>query len=720
MNKGTAMTQQESEVMIKELSKVFDVVRLLDEETLETGNITDVTDAEGFPCKCYSFWKKGNNCKNCTSREAFRKKNEQLKLEYLDANIYQVISKYVEIDGKPYVMELINQMNADAVMDEDGRNELIKQLSGYNRELYTDALTGIYNRRYYEERIRNSNMSAGVAMIDLDDFKIYNDTFGHDAGDLVLTTVVGIIKDNVRRTDMLIRMGGDEFLLVMPDIGEQAFADKLNQIQEKVHSSKVPGYSQLRISVSIGGVLSGLGNTVEQAIRKADQFMYQAKTCKNMVVTEHDEQLKEQQESANNNGSKAYKYRILVVDDSEMNREILSEILSEEYDIIEADSGDTCIDMLRKYETGISLVLLDIVMPGMDGFGVLNYMNRHHYLEDIPVIMISSEDSAEIVRRAYEMGVSDYINRPFDAGVVHRRVYNTIKLYAKQRRLITLITNQVYEKEKNNRMMVGILSQIVEFRNGESGSHVLNINIFTGMLLESLVQKTDKYNITWSERLLITTASALHDIGKIGIDDKILNKPGRLTDEEFKIMQNHTIIGASILENMGSYQDEELMKVAYQICRWHHERYDGKGYPDGLKGDEIPISAQVVSLADVYDALVSERVYKKAYSHEKAIEMIINGECGCFNPILLECLLDIQDRIKRKMKTGTPEDNPFKKREKKAELQEFENTKEDFMDVVSKNMEKEYTNLENDELVDFSRGGGKTQILSEMRRKYLE
>ena len=710
MNKGTAMTQQESEVMIRELSKVFDVVRLLDEETLETGNITDVTDAEGFPCKCYSFWKKGDNCKNCTSRDAFRKKNEQLKLEYLDSNIYQVISKYVEIDGKPYVMELINQMNADAVMDEDGRNELIKQLSGYNRELYTDALTGIYNRRYYEERIRNSNMSAGVAMIDLDDFKIYNDTFGHDAGDLVLTTVVGIIKDNVRRTDMLIRMGGDEFLLVMPDIGEQAFADKLNQIQGKIHSSKVPGYSQLRLSVSIGGVLSGSGSTVEKAIRKADQFMYQAKTCKNMVVTEHDEQLKEQQESANNNGSKAYKYRILVVDDSEMNREILSEILNEEYDIIEADSGDTCIDMLRKYETGISLVLLDIVMPGMDGFGVLNYMNRHHYLEDIPVIMISSEDSAEIVRRAYEMGVSDYINRPFDAGVVHRRVYNTIKLYAKQRRLITLITNQVYEKEKNNRMMVGILSQIVEFRNGESGSHVLNINIFTGMLLESLVQKTDKYNITWSERLLITTASALHDIGKIGIDDKILNKPGRLTDEEFKIMQNHTIIGASILENMGSYQDEELMKVAYQICRWHHERYDGKGYPDGLKGDEIPISAQVVSLADVYDALVSERVYKKAYSHEKAIEMIINGECGCFNPILLECLLDIQDRIKRKMKTSTPEDNPFKKREKKAELKEFENAKEDFMDVVSKNMEKEYSNLENEELVDFSRGGAKPRF----------
>lgn len=691
MNQSTAMTQQESEVMIRELSKVFDVVRLLDEETLETGNIKDVTDAEGFPCKCYSFWKKGDNCKNCTSRDAFRKKNEQLKLEYLDSNIYQVISKYVEIDGKPYVMELINQMNADAVMDEDGRNELIKQLSGYNRELYTDALTGIYNRRYYEERIRNSNMSAGVAMIDLDDFKIYNDTFGHDAGDLALTTVVGIIKDNVRRTDMLIRMGGDEFLLVMPDIGEQAFADKLNQIQGKIHSSKVPGYSQLRLSVSIGGVLSGSGSTVEKAIRKADQFMYQAKTCKNMVVTEHDEQLKEQQESANNNGSKAYKYRILVVDDSEMNREILSEILNEEYDIIEADSGDTCIDMLRKYETGISLVLLDIVMPGMDGFGVLNYMNHHHYLEDIPVIMISSEDSTETVRRAYEMGVSDYINRPFDAGVVHRRVYNTIKLYAKQRRLIALITNQVYEKEKNNRMMVGILSQIVEFRNGESGSHVLNINIFTGMLLESLVQHTDKYDLSWSERLLITTASALHDIGKIGIDDKILNKPGRLTNEEFEVIKTHSVIGASMLESLEYYKDEPLVRIAHDICRWHHERYDGKGYPDGLKGEEIPISAQVVALADVYDALISDRVYKKAYSHEKAVEMILNGECGTFNPLLLECLTDIQGRLKEEMLTMAEERVETEdKGSATSEFEGYEKTKEQLFKTMSEDLRKEY------------------------------
>ena len=570
MNKDTAMTKQESEEMIAQLRKVFEFARLLDADVLETGNLEGETNEDGFPCKCYDFWKKGTRCKNCTSREALEKKTELLKLEYLNSTIYQVISKYVEIDDKPYVLELINAMKTDTIMDDDGRMELLRQLSCYNKALYTDALTGIYNRRYYEEQIKKSDMAAGVAMIDMDDFKIYNDTFGHNAGDLALTTVVGIIKSNTRRTDTLIRMGGDEFLLIMPNITEQVFNNKLKQIQEKIYAAKVPGYSQLHISVSIGGVLSESGNALENVIHKADQFMYQAKNCKNMVVTEHDEEIMDDIEYGET--SKTHKYRILIVDDSEMNRTILSEILSDEYDIIEASSGETAVDMLRKYERGISLVLLDIVMPGMDGFGVLDYMNRHHYLEDIPVIMISSEDSTESVRKAYEMGVSDYINRPFDAGVVHRRIFNMIKLYAKQRRLITLITNQVYEKEKNNRMMVGILSQIVEFRNGESGSHVLNINILTGMLLERLVQRTDKYNVTWSERLLITTASALHDIGKIGIDDKILNKPGRFTEEERKIMQEHTIIGARILENMEEYQDEELMRVAYQICRWHHER----------------------------------------------------------------------------------------------------------------------------------------------------
>ena len=290
-------------------------------------------------------------------------------------------------------------------------------------------------------------------------------------------------------------------------------------------------------------------------------------------------------------------------------------------------------------------MLLDIIMPEMDGFEVLDYMAEHHWIDDIPVIMISSEDSTSSIRKAYEFGVSDYISRPFDSRVVYQRVFNTIKLYAKQRRLISLVSDQMYEKDKNNRMMISILSQIVEFRNGESGSHVVNIKRITELLLDRLPMRTNKYTVSGTEQLLIPMAAALHDIGKIGIDDKILNKPGRLTKEEFEIMKTHSAIGANMLESLEQFRDEPLLKIAHDICRWHHERYDGRGYPDGLKGDEIPISAQIVSVADVYDALVSERVYKKAYSHEKAMALILNGECGTFNPVLVECLKDIQNEL---------------------------------------------------------------------------
>lgn len=371
-----------------------------------------------------------------------------------------------------------------------------------------------------------------------------------------------------------------------------------------------------------------------------------------MVVTEWDENGKKKEE---NSASEKLKQQILIVDDSEINREILKEILKEDYRILEAANGEKCLEQLERYGTGISLVLLDIVMPEMDGFEVLAAMNQNHWIEDIPVIMISSEDSDSYIRRAYEMGVSDYISRPFDAKIVYQRVLNMIKLYAKQRRLIRLVTRQIYEKERNNRMLIGILSQIVEFRNGESGRHVIHINLITQLLLEQLVKKTGKYQLSWEDRLLIATASALHDIGKVGIDEKILNKPGKLTKEEFEIMKTHTLIGAQMLDNLDMYRNEKLLKFAYEICRWHHERYDGKGYPDGLVGEEIPISVQVVSLADVYDALVSERVYKKAFSHEKALEMIQNGECGIFNPLLLQCMTEAQDKLKTMMEVAENE-----------------------------------------------------------------
>ena len=684
------MTKHEWEIMLNELQKVFSIVRLLNEEELRTGRIQGSTDmTEG--CECYALWNKRTRCDNCISRAAFAEKDKKTKLEFIDGVIFQVVSRYVEIEGIPYVVELVNKLDGDTLISEGGRDEMLKKLIRYDRELYMDALTGAYNRRYYEDQLKQTEMVAGVAMIDLDDFKLHNDTYGHNAGDLVLETVVNVIRNSIRKTDVLVRFGGDEFLLVMPDILEASFQKKLKQIQNEIHAAEVPGYSQLQVSVSIGGVLSTHG-TIEDAIHKADQCMYQAKTSKNMVVTESDLQHETQNIT---NPSATHKYKILIVDDSEMNREILSSILGDEFDILEAADGKECISVIRKYGRDIALVLLDIVMPEMDGFEVLEFMNKHEWIDDIPVIMISSEDSADSVKKAYEMGVSDYINRPFDVEVVHRRVFNTIKLYAKQRRLIALITNQVYEKEKNNRILIEILSQIVEFRNGESGRHVLNVNIITGILLEQLTQITDKYNISWSDRLIITTAASLHDIGKIGIDDKILNKAGRLTPQETEIMKEHTVIGASILENMELFKEEELVKTAYQICRWHHERYDASGYPDGLKGEEIPISAQVVALADVYDALVSRRVYKKSYSHEEAMKMILGGKCGAFNPVLLQCLTEAQDKIKDSIVINEENESSYKRNIMK-ELKEYENTKEHLMESITQDIQKECSEIEKD------------------------
>lgn len=337
---------------------------------------------------------------------------------------------------------------------------------------------------------------------------------------------------------------------------------------------------------------------------------------------------------------------ILIVDDSAMNRMLLSDILADTYNIIEAEDGEQAIAILQQHASEISIVVLDMVMPKVDGFGVLEAMNENRWIQFLPVVSISTESSPEFVERAYSLGVTDFINRPFDELIVIRRVSNTIKLYAKQRKLTNMVANEIFEKERNGSLMITILSHIVEFRNGERGMHVMNIGTLTEILLNQISKKDDKYYLPYAERDLIVKASALHDIGKISIPEEVLNKPGKLTDEEFEAMKQHTVIGYQMLSDLG-FQDEPLVKVSREITRWHHERYDGRGYPDGLKGDEIPLSAQIVSLADVYDALTSERVYKPAFSHEKAIQMILNGECGAFNPLLLECLVEAQDAIRQ-------------------------------------------------------------------------
>lgn len=343
------------------------------------------------------------------------------------------------------------------------------------------------------------------------------------------------------------------------------------------------------------------------------------------------------------------KKKILIVDDSEMNRALLEDMLSDDYEILEAENGMEATTIMHSHELDICLVLLDIVMPVMDGFDTLAMMNKNGWIKNMPVIMISAETASTYMDRAYSLGAVDYISRPFDERTVRHRVDSNVILGEKQKELSSRLTNQIFEKEKDNRLMIEILSHIVEFRNGESGLHVLHVHTITELLLKALKNKTDKYPLTQKDISLICNASALHDVGKISIPSEILNKPGRFTPEEFEIMKGHTVEGAKMLKDIPFRENEPLIKIGYQICRWHHERYDGRGYPDGLKGEEIPIAAQVVALADVYDALTSKRVYKPAYTPEKAVEMILNGECGVFNPLLLECLKDNAEQLKKEL-----------------------------------------------------------------------
>lgn len=516
-------------------------------------------------------------------------------------------------------------------------------------ERYHDALTGAYNRNYYELHMKNTQASGGIAVIDLDDFKLCNDIYGHGVGDMALSRLTEVITNAMGRAGMVIRYGGDEFLLLMPSVPADYFAATLELIRSRAKAIHIPGCEGLQVSVSIGGV-TARQETMAEAVQRADRLMYRAKTRKNAVVT--DRMMPEERQATET--AAPHMGQVLVVGDSAMNRAILAEMLGDDFSVLEASNGKECMEKLRQYGTGISLVLLDIIAPEQDGFSVLEEMNKAHYIEDIPVVMIASEGSGSDTRLAYELGVSDYISRPFDAKMVHHRVVNTIKLYAKQRRLISVISRQSQEKEKDNRVMVGILSGVVGYHNKESAAHMLHMRRMTTLLLEHLTMKTSRYGLTPQDIEMIGMAATLHDIGKLGISDAILNKPGPLDAEEMAIMRTHTVIGESLLKGMEMYEKEPLLKMAAEICRWHHERIDGGGYPDGLTGSEIPIGVQVVSLADAYDALLSDRAYKSAYPAQRAIEMIRCGACGAFDPLLLECLTEVQDVLAEEVYREAP------------------------------------------------------------------
>ena len=619
MAKQIKMTRKEAEAQLACFRQVFSDVQLLEQKTL-----------------CQMVQAQQNSIISA-ARHAMQEKRQIAKIDRIDGRTVQAIMRYIEVDGKPCVMQLIHNLDED-VLEESPHCKLLDSMS---EKLYRDALTGLYNRRYYEDALKNRSMEAGVAGLDMDGFKACNETYGHQAGDKVLEAAVGVMRHCVRRSDTIIRYGGDEFLLLLPCIEESTFQQKLQDICRQISETRLPGLEDIRLSVSIGGLINREG-PIDRAVDRANQLMMQAKKSRNAVVTDSEIAAEDVAPRTDTRP----RMKILIVDDSRTNREILNELIPDRYDVLEAADGLEGLDMLRRYGTEIALVLLDLLMPKLGGFDMLSLMAANQWLEEIPVVMISSENDVETIRRAYDLGVSDYITRPFDASVVSQRINNTIKLYARQRGLSNQVRDQIHEKERSNRLMLEIISEVVSARNGESGAHMRHLCLLTEVLLDTLVSKTKRYTLTPHERKVIATASAFHDIGKMGIDEKILNKSGQLTEAEYIVMKSHTLLGASMLARLDHYRDEELARMAYQICRWHHERYDGGGYPDGLKGEEIPIAAQVVSIADAYDALISPRVYKEGFSHEQAMQMIRNGECGAFNPLLIECLEDSQSRIR--------------------------------------------------------------------------
>ena len=621
---GGSMTRQQAEQEMEQLRKVFPSVRMLTAEQVQAGEA--LGDA---------------------ARQALEEKITHSRMEYRGQELYEVTALFAQVEGTPCVLELERRLDRIMLLDPEESEQLFNNLAEYRGKLYRDAVTGAYNERYYQEKYRSRILTAGVAVLRVDDFKAANDVYGRYAGNSVLETVAGVLRRNLGEKDRLIRRGEDRLLLLLPEVGQSDFGQKLEHLRLQLAAAGVPGYSHLHISVSIGGVWIQDGE-VSAAVEHAERLATYAQMQKNTVITE-------QQPERTAAAPVHRRQSVLIVDDSELNRKMLGQMLGSRFDIAEAASGEACLQLLEQNATGISIVLLDIHMPGIDGFTVLEEMNQKNLLEQIPVIMISSEDTVDAVRRAFDLGASDYISRPFDAKVVYQRIINTIQLYAKQRRLSAMAADLAFEKERASRMMIGILSQVVEKRNGESRDHVQRVAQLTSMLLAGLAQKTDRYPLTREMRRTIATAAALHDIGKMEIREDLLHKEGPLTEAERRTLQSHTLLGAQMLEEQPECRDDAFARTAYNICRWHHERYDGGGYPDGLQGEQIPIEAQVVGLADVYERLVSRPVDGRARTHSEVVQMICTGVCGAFNPLLLDCLQGMEAEIARAMQ-DTPEE----------------------------------------------------------------
>ncbi len=607
-------SKEEFDSFLAELKELFFIVRVIEENQMKDNEtFVNIKDEKFLDYRLLE--------------NTFTKKEDSCHIEFIKDELYLFFIRYLEVEKKPIILEIITRVNVE--------KDLESQIAFENKRIFRDEATGIYNKRFYDEVETFNRRLAGIALIELN-----ASDQNEKIKDRAMHGVVKVLMNNLRGNDRVIRYSDQQFLIVLEGINEANFELKLEQIRKQINLTVIPGYGYVQLSSYVCALVSN-HRSRKNCLLKLERLMDSIKIQKKFVSYEwkRDSNLPVSTKQIQK------KPLVLIVDDNEINSMILEAFLEKDYQICLAKNGEEALHLIERYHKELSLVLLDIKMPEMDGMEVLKAMDQYHWLEEVPVIMISAEGNEQIIERCFDLGASDYIQKPFSNGIVLKRVNNIMVLYQKQKMLQEEVRKKIEEKNRNSYILTSILSHIVEYRNGESGPHVMHVEHITEILLNHLSDITDLYPLSEEAIKQISSASALHDIGKMGIDEAILNKPGKLTDEEFEIMKKHTVFGSDMVKGLDAFQDEPLARYLHDICRWHHEKWDGRGYPDGLKGDEIPICAQVVSVADVYDALVSDRVYKKAYSHQKAIEMILNGECGQFNPILMTCLKDCHKYI---------------------------------------------------------------------------
>ncbi len=671
------MTTAEAYAFIKQMEQIYDSVRLVD--TMNQSLIIVQEDGtllrESIPC--FAAWGNESRCESCVAAKTFATKKKLENYKLMNGEIYHVLTTPFVLNDRECVLELLLNESDNQTIEAVGRGQMIEMINGLNKRMYTDALTGVYNRKYYEEHLFTLKDECAIALIDLDDFGSVNQAFGHSVGDAALRAVANVIKHFTRESDVLIRYGGDEFLLAFHEIPKETFVSKMNSIREKIAGLILPEEPAARLSISIGCAYRGESSDV--SFEQASQQLGIAKNNRNSVVIDDICMELEGKKTVAPMVEKNYSDGLLVKQPGDM-QEIIR-LFCRDYDglfkldisngrrtiyqsagayagwlragenmgydefrkafaeqFMFAEERDamlrhTSIDALRERmaEDEVFFENIRVVKNGCEQFYQIKFV-RDPYDSNILIVGGHSVDSSTRSElRAWEERQTENAKETLLAKIVSER---TEELVAKNKQLKAI-----------NEDIVDAVGNIVEARDAESGEHIRRVKGFTRILAECVRKEYAEYHLTEDDVNIIVSASALHDVGKIMIPDSILLKPGRLTPEEFDVIKTHSQKGCEILKKTSFGWSEEYLRTAMEICLCHHEKYDGRGYPNGLVGDKIPISAQIVSIADCYDALTTQRVYKAAIPCDEAYRMITNGECGAFSEKILHCLELCKDKF---------------------------------------------------------------------------